>query len=521
MASTEVSPHPLHLLLPHLGTAEDFAALRDVLRYCEFDNEGICRRLEIPSIIDFQPRCDGRKTAIALEKPIDALLRLVLDGEFVPRPVLDALWPAGAVELMERLAILATDPARPGELFSAVTMYPAGGFLMLIGDRPGTPDGSPYQAPPDVVYPGVIENTRDFLATLPQTACDALLDIGTGSGVAALSASRYAKHAWGVDIAGRSVRFAEFSRRMNNIQNVTILQGDMYEPVADLTFDRIVTHPPYVPVPKIKMIFSDGGEDGEQILKCAIEGLPRHLRTGGRFHTLVLGADCEDEAFETRIRKWLGPHEADFDLVLVSHSLRPPAEFVARAVAKGKVPLVDLKYWSDSWNRRKVQFLFYGSILIRRHAGGRRGFTARVQKGEGFRPTHPEWLLDWETERTHPAAARFLLDSHPYISPGTELHVLHRLQEGRFAPDAFAIESKTPFVSELRCGSWLAAVISECDGTRTWREHMERAQQQGLVSREATGDEFAGVLGALVSQGILRVRERPLPADLSSPDIPV
>ena len=515
MASTQVSPHPLHLLLPRLGTEEDFAALRDLLRHCDFDNQGICKRLEISSIVDFQPKCDGRKIAVAIEQPIDAMLRLVLDGEFVPERILDATWPGGAIAVMERLGLLARDPRRPGELFSTVTMYPAEGFLLLLGDRPGTPDGSPYQTPPDVVYPGVIENTRHFLATLPHTPCEALLDIGTGSGVAALAASRYAKHAWGVDIAGRSARFAEFNRRMNDIGNVTILQGDMYEAVRDRTFDRIVTHPPYVPAPKIKMIFSDGGADGEEILQRAIEGLPRHLRTGGRFHTLVLGADCEDEAFETRIRKWLGPHEAEFDLVMVSHSLRSPGEFVARAISKGKVPLENLKYWTECWNRRKVQFLFYGSILIRRHEGGRSAFTARVQSGERCAPEYLEWLLDFETECKGPSAAKFLLDAHPYVSPGTELHVLHRLRDGRFAPEAFAIESKLPFVSELRCGSWLVTLVSECDGAKTWRDHLERARQEDLFSAETTGEEFADVLRTLVAQGILRLRERPLPPEQS------
>ncbi len=94
MASPTVSPHPLHLLLPQLGAEEDFAAFREVLRYCDFTKEGICRRLGIPSIAEFQPKCDGRKTAIEMEQPIDAILRLVLDGEFVPESTLDSL-PAG------------------------------------------------------------------------------------------------------------------------------------------------------------------------------------------------------------------------------------------------------------------------------------------------------------------------------------------------------------------------------------------------------------------------------------------
>jgi hypothetical protein len=320
---------------------------------------------------------------------------------------------------------------------------------------------------------------------------------------------------WGTDIAGRSVHFAEFNRKLNHVCNVTMLEGDLYEPVRGLTFDRIVTHPPYVPSPKTKLIFRDGGDDGEQILRRVIEGLPEFLRIGGRFYSLVLGADCQGEAFEQRIRKWLGERQAEFDLVLVSHSLRPPKEFVANSLAKEAISLEDLKFWTDTWRRRKAEFLFYGSILIRRNSGDREALTARVQKGPDFRPEHQDWLLDWQTESHDPAFTAHLLDSHPSIAPGSELRVLHRLRDGRFAPEAFAIESEGPFRSELRCNSWLVAVISECDGKHTWREHFERAVQADLIGSESTAEEFAGVLAALVSQGILTLRERPVLSDLA------
>ena len=77
MASSTTAPHPLHLLLPQLGTEEDFATLRETLRACGFHNEGICRRLEISSIVDFEPKCEGRKTAAEIEYPVDAIIRLV------------------------------------------------------------------------------------------------------------------------------------------------------------------------------------------------------------------------------------------------------------------------------------------------------------------------------------------------------------------------------------------------------------------------------------------------------------
>lgn len=514
MTTPSPAPDPHHLLLPQLGSEEDFAALRETLRVCAFHNDGICERLEIPSIVDFVPKCDGRSIAADIEYPVDGIIRLVLDGEFVAEQVLESKLPAGAVAVMERLGILARSQSRPGQLFSTVTMYPAEETLILAGDRPGTPDGSPYTVPDDVVYPGVIENTRHFLASLPQTPCDALLDIGTGSGVATLSAaSRYAKHAWGVDISARSVRFAEFNRRMNGIENATILQSDLYESVRNLTFDRIISHPPYVPATKVKVIFSDGGETGEEILAGIIQGLPRHLRTGGRFHTLVLGVDCEDETFEERIRKWLGPQQGDFDLVMVSHSLRSPLEFVARSLAKGKVGLTELKYWTETWVRRKVEFLFYGSILIRRHAGGREGFTSRVMSALGYGPEHQGWLLDWETDCEDPAFRAGLMDWHAELPPDAELKVLHRLQEGQFAPAVYAVQCRAPFDSEIRCKEGMVALLSECKGVRTWREHYKHAIGHHLIGPDTSEDEFAAMLRALAAQGILRLRERPMPPD--------
>ena len=515
MATTEAPrAHPMHAMLPKLGSAEEFAALGRLLAECGYDNAGICRRLQIDSIVDFKAICDGRTTAREIEQPLDVLIRLLLDGEFVPDPVVKSMLPPGGFEALRALDLIEQIAVRPGEWFSPIVIYPAAQGLLLTGDRPGTPDGSPYWTPPDIVYPGVVENTRNFLAALPATPCEALLDLGTGSGVAALAASGYARHAWGADIAARAVRFAEFSRRLNGIENVTMAEGDMYDAIGNLTFDRIITHPPYVPSPKTEVIFRDGGEDGEQILRRAIEGLPAHLRAEGRFYTLVLGADLKDEPFEARIRKWLGAAEAEFDLVMVSHSLRPPAEFAANSLASGKGDPETLKFCRELWARRGVQFLFYGSILIRRHGGNRTAVTARAQKGEGFRPEHQEWLLDWESECRAPQAAVFLMDAHPSIAPAAELHVLHRLREGRFAPEAFAIEAKAPFVSELRCPGWMAGLISRCDGIQSWGQHFAAARQEKLIDPDTPAEEFAALLGMLVGQGILRIRERPFPSDV-------
>jgi methylase of polypeptide subunit release factors len=70
-----------------------------------------------------------------------------------------------------------------------------------------------------------------------------------GTGIAALvAAQKDAAHAWAFDITARATHFAEFNRRLNAIPNVTAAEGDLYAPAGGQTFDRIVAHPPYLPV---------------------------------------------------------------------------------------------------------------------------------------------------------------------------------------------------------------------------------------------------------------------------------
>src|ERR1700688_2432957 len=101
--------------------------------------------------------------------------------------------------------------------------------------------------------------------------------------------------------------------RLNRILNRTAAEGALYEPAGDLTFDRIVAHPPYVPVYRPQLIFDSGGQDGEQIVRRIIEGLPRYLRPGGQFFALTMGTDRE-RLFERRLRDWLGEAEGEFDV---------------------------------------------------------------------------------------------------------------------------------------------------------------------------------------------------------------
>jgi SAM-dependent methyltransferase len=491
--------------LPRLGADEEFAAVREIFEGCGFDERGVTGRLEIEDIARFKSARQGRHKALDFQGPIDVLIRLFLDGEAVEEAVTRALLPAGAMEQLAALNLVVR--SSPDTWRSTILVFP--GFdLLMASDRAPDPNRPHDPLPPDAVYPAAIENTREFLAALPDTESEALLDIGTGSGIAALlAASDYAQNAWGVDITARAVRFAEFNRRLNGVLNTTFLEGDMYAPVEGLTFDRIVAHPPYVPAAKTRLIYRDGGEDGEQILRRAIEGLPRFLRPGGTFYVAAMAADCEGEMVEERIRKWLGTNQDEFDLVMVSHWLREPDQFIMQTRAKGDLPAGELQYLEELWRRRKVQFLFYGGILLRRRAEARPAVTARLQRGKGMRRGDVEWLLDWETRARNPASLAWLMSQQPSIAPACRLLVQHGVHEGRFAPRDFTLSCPTPFDSDCRVEPWLAAAVSRCDGRKTIEDHLQEIKRMGQMPANCQDEDFAAILVTMVSAGILIVTE--------------
>jgi SAM-dependent methyltransferase len=392
-------------------------------------------------------------------------------------------------------------------LFGAAAILPAAGMLTVCDRGNHTPDGARCELPPDVVYPAIFDTTRRFLDGLPQTPCDAMLDIGTGTGIAAMLGAGKARQVWATDITARAVRFAEFNRRLAGFDNVTVVEGDMYAPVEGLTFDRIVIHPPYVPARESTLIFRDAGEDGEQIIRRTIEGLPRFLRPGGQFYALLMASDREEECLEERIRKWLGPEETEFDIAVAARSIETPREFLGQQMLRRQMNPANVPFLLDLWKTTRTQAILYAALLMERHETEARAVTRRIQTGKGYTGRHLEWLLEWEKRGSRPDHAERLLAARPVISPGCEWHVISRVRDGRLCAESFAFRSYSPFRGNARCDAGLSEIIAECDGVKTWREHFERAQAERRIPEEATAEEFASLLAGFVIEGVLQVEE--------------
>ncbi|ADB48934.1 methyltransferase [Conexibacter woesei] len=129
------------------------------------------------------------------------------------------------------------------------------------------------------------------------------LELGTGSGL--LVSLLDAAEAVAVEGEPGTAEVATFNVLLNGLdERVEVRAGKLFEPVADEQFDLIVANPPCLPAPHGVALPppSDGGEDGDAVLRQVLAGVGEHLEFGGEALVGGQGFGGEREPF---IAGWL------------------------------------------------------------------------------------------------------------------------------------------------------------------------------------------------------------------------
>jgi len=490
------------------GPPDKFAELRAMLERMGYRQEAVYERLDVLEREEQQADPPPREP----RRYVDRLGVLVdlFRGVPVPRRIVQRYLDERELGLLADFSLVLPLAEDPDRLRSTVLLYPTESFY-IVSDLNHHP-AAKTPPPPDVVYPAITKNTQQFLSLLPHLPCERFLELCAGTGIAALVASRFAGHAWAVDITERSTRFAQFNVLLNGIQNVTAIQGDLYEPVRERTFDFIVAHPPYVPTPRQEYIFRDGGEDGEEITRRILAGLPAHLEPGGRFYCACMATDRRDAPLEERVRATLGADAGDFDVVVLQRGAVQPGEYYAQAAVARRMTLDEATERADGLEQLGVEHLVYGSIIVQRRREPREVFTVRQQIGPSTDAKAIEWLLQWHVLVADPAVAEGLLEARPIATPGIELRVIHRAHEGQWQADACSVAARYPFIAEADCSVWVPQFIARCDGTVTVRDHLRMLKERGMVREQADEGDFAGFVRRFLDQGFLQLDNCRIPA---------
>ena len=131
-----------------------------------------------------------------------------------------------------------------------------------------------------------------------------VLEIGTGSGIVAMYASRLTDKITVSDINFDACELARKNFEANNIENIEILFGNMFEPVENRKFDVILFNTPYLPTEYDEVIDDtinyafDGGLNGRKVIDLFLNEVGNHLNDGGIVQMIQSSLSGNEETLE-------------------------------------------------------------------------------------------------------------------------------------------------------------------------------------------------------------------------------
>ena len=114
-----------------------------------------------------------------------------------------------------------------------------------------------------------------------------VLEIGTGSGIVAMYASRLTDDITVTDINFDACELARRNFAENGIENIEILWGNLFEVVENRKFDVILFNTPYLPTEDDEVLDNtinyafDGGLNGRKVIDLFLNEVKNHLNDGG------------------------------------------------------------------------------------------------------------------------------------------------------------------------------------------------------------------------------------------------
>jgi methylase of polypeptide subunit release factors len=497
-AMTDAASYPIRI-----GRPEEFARVRDFFRAADFNDADICRLLAIETMSDIGGVDWSKVARDAMPPALGWCIDTFVRGAPPPAAKSSAICGEAVFAAFQSLGLLRPAKRDADALVSPIWLYPIDDFIM-VSDRHDDPDGGDFVPADDIVFPALHAGMLTLMRLLPPTKGDAL-DLCGGAGLGALHLSRTARVAATADITPRSAFFADFNARLNGVA-IESLCGDLYAPATGRQFDVISAHPPYVPAVESHLIFRDGGDTGEDIIRRVIEGLPAHLRAGGTAVIFCTARDTSEATFEQRARGWLGAAGVEFDIVMGADKVRSIAEIVA-AMRQRKLVKTD----------EQAQL-----VTMRMHAADTRAFASGALVLRRYGRVVPEpplrlVLLDDVTyadfdrvfawrDLVRRDDARVATDVlAPRLAEGIEVDMRSVVHAGALAPTEVVFLRRSGFRSELKLDARVAPLIIRFDGEHSVASIFAAARDAGDITRALTLTAFSDLVRMMIERGLLEI----------------
>jgi len=368
------------------------AALRETFEQVGYHVDGV------PELLG-----DEAHAALGRDEPVPArvasrsggrlgtLVRLFLLGDTEPADaVAEALSPVTVEQALaagllrpgdpatETAGATGVDPTTPagGGLAAALDVRPHGdedGAWWVVSDLDlGRFRGQPRALRSDHVL-GVGQASLTLASATVRRPVGRLLDLGTGCGIQALHAARYAERLVATDVNPRALALAEATFALSGV-DVELRGGSWLEPVAGERFDQIVSNPPFVAgPPRVRHTYRDSGLAGDEVAARLVGALPGLLADGGVAQLLACWLHVRGQDWPERVASWLPGNGAagGVDAWFVQREVADPALYVGTWLRDSGIDPAspaarhDAEQWLSWFDSHQVEGVGFGFITLR------------------------------------------------------------------------------------------------------------------------------------------------------------
>lgn len=340
-----------------------------------------------------------------------------------------------------------------------------------------------HALPPEHIL-GVGQASMTLAEITPRHQVATALDLGTGCGIQAMHLLAHTGHVTMTDISQRALDFATFNILLNakrldvdphNLaERVTIVAGNMLDPVADQSFDLVVTNPPFVIAPPSAATthtYRETGHPGDYVVQDLISTLDTVLALGGQAIMLANWEMFGTAAWHERLASW--PAES-LDIWAIQRSSSDPAQYAETWLQDSSEDL-NLQTYDAAYNRylddfeaREVTQIGFGWVWLRR-----RDNTVALRRFEYLtEPVHQPVAEAWASSvakydqvHNHQPGSWPLADVHLVAPSWVTSEQYQRF--GADHPEVIMARLGTGFGRHRRLDTATAAVAGAADGELT------------------------------------------------------
>ncbi|MEN3582551.1 methyltransferase [Streptomyces sp. ZYX-F-203] len=360
------------LPLPRADRPEAVARLREALLAASFTADGLLEALGAPA---YSALSRG-ETVPALRAtrgttPLERLVRLFLLRRSVPRAGLRDVLP---------LDVCLDDgwlrPAGGDEVTATVDVRPYGGpggedwFVVSDpGCAVGGAGGVGNRASGVVLGVGGASTTLAGITV--RTPVETALDLGTGSGIQALHATRHATRVTATDVNPRALRVTALTLALSGAPAADLREGSLFAPVGEEErYQSIVSNPPFVISPGARLTYRDGGMGGDDLCRTLVRQAGGRLAEGGFAQVLANWEHVEGEEWVDRLRSWVPPGCDAWIVQRETQDVNRYAELWLRDAGDHRDDPEEYRARYDAWleefEGRGVRAVGFGWITLRR-----------------------------------------------------------------------------------------------------------------------------------------------------------